>query len=369
MAVTGFTWFQGESNECPTDRPGRWLNDTFVPAIPNGGPCGGEYYACQINAMLSDWRAVFKQPAVPFLVNELGALADHNWPVMRQSFHQGLSTLQHAAVVANADMGVAGKVFGVPPGLPSGAMHSPRKQELGRRNALAMLALAHPKVTLPGTGSSSGPVLASASIVAAAAAAVIPTASGLHVRGAVKVTATFDPATAKGLHWHGTAECTVCCTPNANYREFSALELRVVNDSDITGFSWQRTAMPTIAGNTVSAVLSPEPAGALVSTELLRMMYDGFPQCGLYEGVGGPDNDTAISASPFFVNISTTPPRIVPAPACAVTLKNGGCYQMTPPLPPKYACVPYAKGKRCVASPCLTSPQCESYTSCQATCK
>ena len=46
------------------------------------------------------------------------------------------------------------------------------------------------------------------------------------------VSLVFDPATAGGLHWHDTVGCTFCCGPTAG----SALELRVEDPSDPTGY-------------------------------------------------------------------------------------------------------------------------------------
>ena len=51
-------------------------------------------------------------------MNELGALQDVQWPVLRQAFHQAVGGVAKAAVVANADMGSCGGR--VRDGLPSG---------------------------------------------------------------------------------------------------------------------------------------------------------------------------------------------------------------------------------------------------------
>jgi hypothetical protein len=45
MAINGFTWYQGEANECPTKQPVRMA-----------GPCGGKYYACQVRD--ANWRSI-----------------------------------------------------------------------------------------------------------------------------------------------------------------------------------------------------------------------------------------------------------------------------------------------------------------------
>jgi len=117
---------------------------------------------------------------------------DAEWPVMRQAFHEGTAGLPSAAVVANSDMGTSGGR--VRNGLPSGAMHSGRKVNLGRRNALLMLKLRGKQIApsfQPG-GASSGPVLESATIT--------ETSGG----GSYEVSITFEKATAASMHWSGS---------------------------------------------------------------------------------------------------------------------------------------------------------------------
>jgi hypothetical protein len=80
--------------------------------------------------------------------------------------------------------------------------------------------------------------------------------------------------------------------------------------------------MPTVAGNVVMATFTPEPAGAVVSTDVLRFMYEGEPECVLYNGNGGPDNSTAIAASPFYVKLNAGVPSLIPATPCATMVKN-----------------------------------------------
>ena len=80
--------------------------------------------------------------------------------------HQAVSNLTKAAVIANSDMGDdSGRVRN---GLPSGAMHSARKVNLGRRNGLAMISLMGGDIAsfAPETGPT-GPVLESATVAAA----------------------------------------------------------------------------------------------------------------------------------------------------------------------------------------------------------
>jgi len=85
----------------------------------------------------------------------------------------------------------------------------------------------------------------------------------------------------------------------------------------LQGYTWQRTEPPSVSGNTVHATFKPMPAAAaapaaagssgaasVVDTERLQFMFEGEPECVLYNGVGGPDNGTAIAASPFYVSLT-----------------------------------------------------------------
>jgi hypothetical protein len=118
--------------------------------------------------------------------------------------------------------------------------------------------------------SPSGPVLESATIVKAT--------------GGYMISIVFTANTSDGLHFTGAADCTVCCSA-ANG---SAVQLRTQNATDPTGYTWQRSELPVVSGpTTITARFTPEPADAVVSTELLRFMFEGEPECVLYNGVGG----------------------------------------------------------------------------------
>ena len=349
MAVRGFTWYQGEANECPTAEP-----------VQMGSPCGGRYYACMIAALIDDWRMTFvnSPPDAPFLVNELGALQDANWPVLRQAFHQATTGLVNAAVVANADMGTTGGRR-TSTGLPQGAMHSQRKVNLGRRNGLAMLSLLKENVLrFANETGASGPVLESAKITAT-------TKGGSSSSNAFEVEIVFTKVTAQNLHFAGAAECIGCC----RFDNGSAIQLRVVNASDPTGFTWQRSAKPVVQSDGVSIKASfKASAGEVVSVDLLRFMYEGEPECVLYNGKGGPDNATAIAASPFFVDLSSgaSPPVLVPASPCPRMLTNGSCAFFPEPCKSYRGNTTGAKNsctggvlKKCCWNPITNKGQCE----------
>ena len=272
-------------------------------------------------------------------MNELGALPDAEWPVMRQAFHEGVAGVANAAVVANSDMGETdGRT--TQNGFPSGKMHSGRKVNLGRRNGLAMLKLlGRPIGSFQPGGAASGPVLESATITkmgksdAGVAAAESDAESTESESFAVRI--VFQKASATNMHFAGSACCIDCC----GAQNASAVQLRVANASDPTGFTWQRAGLPVVeAGSAVTAVFKPTyetdaDAEVGVDTDRVRFMYEGEPECVLYNGVGGPDDATAIAASPFYVTISGGgggggggAPVPVPAPPCAAMLQNGSCY-------------------------------------------
>lgn len=95
---------------------------------------------------------------------------------------------------------------------------------------------------------------------------------------------SFKKETAQLLHFAGAADCTICCATENG----SAIKLRIDNASDPTGYTWQRTEPPTVKGSTVSATFKSGLASATVAIDLLQFMFEGEPECVLYNGIGGP---------------------------------------------------------------------------------
>jgi hypothetical protein len=138
------------------------------------------------------------------------------------------------------------------------------------------------------------------------------------------VTVTFTPATSGGLHWNGTGDCShgqpggfQCCGPSQ-----SPLLLRMANASaqDGSGWTWVRTpTLPTLDATrgTLVATLPGVNASSLDQTRL-RLSWEGYPSCALYNGVGGPDGGgDALVAEPWDVALdSEGTPTPVPVPAC-----------------------------------------------------
>jgi hypothetical protein len=241
-------WYQAESN---TDLGFEANASTYI-----AGPTN---YACRIPAFVSDLRRQFAQPALPFFYVEVAAcdtypeaqIADAVWPLLRQS-QRAVLRLPGTGFATAVDLGFS-----------TGGVHSPRKQEVGRRLGLLLLrededgdggvgpvgTAARSRVLSPGppgppgppgggmlgvgTGFGVGPSLASASLshrnsthlmvtlsftyyddalapAAAAAAATTPKGTGT-------LKSTTDTAgTAAGLNFAGSANCTqrgsgLCC--------------------------------------------------------------------------------------------------------------------------------------------------------------
>lgn len=84
------------------------------------------------------------------------------------------------------------------------------------------------------------------------------------------MTIGFTPTTATTLHFAGAADCTICC----NHPNGSAVQLRAENASAPGGYSWIRSGLPAVSGTQVTAVVVPATADTVVSTELLRFMYE-----------------------------------------------------------------------------------------------
>jgi len=286
VALGGITWFQGESNNCGYHEA--------------GAPCGGAFYACQLRALVEDWRAKLAQPALPFIAIELCALENAQWPNMRAAQQRALAGLASAATIPNHDLG------------DNGDMHSRRKVMLGRRQALWALRNVYDVATQQW----SGPALQSAQVAADA--------------GGVTVTLFFAAATSAGLHLNATAQCAASAPPPpggcCGGAVGSPVSLRVANASaaDGSGWSWTRTAPATVdaAAGSLSAVLANASA---VDLTRVRLSYEPYPACALYNGEGGPDGGDALVAEPFDVALDAdgraTP---VPVPECVFPCPEPG---------------------------------------------
>ena len=60
--------------------------------------------------------------------------------------------------------------------------------------------------------------------------------------------------------------------------------------------SWVRATVAEIQGNSIK--LTAPIVSAEHATDV-RYAWNGYPQCAIYDGVGGPDNHTGVAAAPF----------------------------------------------------------------------
>lgn len=127
VGLAGVAWYQGES-------------DTGLPG-----------YDRRLSAMLKDWRARFETPNLPFAIVQLSAYGDmakrpveSGWAEVRDVQRRVAEADGHAAVVVTIDHGDPLDI------------HPGEKQEVGRRAARAMRAMAYGETVAP-----SGPRIAS----------------------------------------------------------------------------------------------------------------------------------------------------------------------------------------------------------------
>ena len=155
-------------------------------------------------------RAAFATPDLPYFYVEMDACSggldgnpygahdgglDGNFPTQRQA-------QRAATLLKNVDFASAIDLGG-----NQGNVHSPRKQEVGRRMSLKVLSMVYGMSAKP---SATGPVLKSIGPVSVRQAD--------NGDSSIAVTLAFDPATATKLHSHGTADCSslngssqLCC--------------------------------------------------------------------------------------------------------------------------------------------------------------
>jgi sialate O-acetylesterase len=122
FAFKAAVWYQGESDLYFADR-----------------------YRTNMAAMMGDWRAQFRDPALPFLVVQLPnygniptAPTANYWSDVREAQRLGVKDDPRAALTVNIDIGDARN------------LHPTNKQELGRRLALAARSLAYGESMPPG---------------------------------------------------------------------------------------------------------------------------------------------------------------------------------------------------------------------------
>jgi sialate O-acetylesterase len=111
LAITGALWYQGEAN--------------FTRAAQ---------YRTLLPALIADWRALFRQPDLPFYVISLPAFmprrdqpGSDGWAELREAQAETVRTVPHTGLVVTVDTGDAANI------------HPPDKQPVGERAALQAL--------------------------------------------------------------------------------------------------------------------------------------------------------------------------------------------------------------------------------------
>ena len=247
MRFAGAVWYQGENNA--------------------GYP---HQYGCTFPAMIADWRAKFDLPEMSFFFVQLAAYVNVNYAAIRNAQMAALKLPKVGYAVA-IDLGDAHS--------PVNPIHPRRKQEVGRRLALAAQAVQYGMPVV-----STGPVFAKAAVTAAATAAAAAAAATTTT-----LTVSFAQGTAAGLHQAPTADCDqvgskLCCGE-------SPFEVQV----EVAGVrTWMRTTYK-VAGE---QVVLDVPANA-TAPAAARYAWEAYPQCSLYNGVGGCDDHTGIAATPW----------------------------------------------------------------------
>lgn len=245
LRLSGVVWYQGESNN---HEPG--------------------VYACLFPALIADWRRKFELPNLEFTfvqvstghLAKLPGLPGHLiGPEIRNAQLAGLQ-LNGTAVVPSYDLGELH--LGRRP--PLGSMHPRKKQEVGRRLALAVQKL-HYGLDVVATG----PVVQDFKY---------DSQSG-------SITIAFDLATASGLRFEDIPECKSCC-------RVSPFQIQTASGT------WLPTKEHKVEGNEVKLKVDSSHAnpGKVMA---VRYAHSHNPGCGLYNGQGGADDHQGIIALPF----------------------------------------------------------------------
>ena len=223
---------------------------------------GGETAQHRHTPLLQDWRKKFDLPDLSFLFVQLAPYVPRrDFTAVRNAQMAALQLPKTGYAVA-IDLG--------DPHSPCTPIHPRRKQEVGRRLALSARAVQYGEHLVH-----TGPTFAAVTTDAATGVATI----------------AYTPGTSAGLHSHGTADCNqvanrLCC------RE-SPFMVQVGGGAGM----WVR-ANYTVGEETVQLAL---PAN--YSTPVaVRYNWEPWPQCSMYNGVGGPDDHLGIAATPFCWN-------------------------------------------------------------------
>ncbi len=233
--VKGLGYYQGEQNAgC-------------------GGPPQIDYYYCALPSLISDYRTRLGQPDLPF-----GAVLLAAWAADTPYFPQiRLSVLATAASLPNT-FAISAIDRGDPQG---GPVHSPYKQDVGKRAALGFLSLAYGLSEVPYRG---------------------PRAVSATSPAAGSVVVSFDPASLYDAPLALNTSVTCPATIPAG-----SCEAFAVQTSDCT---WWPNVTVALAGPGSTQLLLTLPQGTRPGTVPVstRGMFANWPLVQVYNGAGLP---------------------------------------------------------------------------------
>ena len=244
-------WYQGEQNAgC-------------------GGPPQIPYYACALPALISDWRAKFASPALPFGVYLLAA-----W----QSASPAFALLRLAQVAASLALPAVATCSTLDAGQPAGGpVHSPFKQLPASRCARAMQALVYGQA---------GAVAYRGPRAQAASAAAAPGPAG------TRVTLAFDAPPPGGAL---ALDASVACPPAVSNASCEAFALqRAAPDCSWVASAPGGPARASLSADGTALLLDLGDAGSVAG---VRGLFGAWPLVQLRNAAGLP-------AEPWLVNIS-----------------------------------------------------------------
>ena len=297
--------------------------------------------------MIRSWRQAFNPPPsppspsavpaqLPFVFAELDGFAGSNFAVIRGVQEQTALEVPFTRMAVNHDLGTLNDA--------GAKIHSPRKEELGRRVSLQLQDLVYSnendavatvaqltrqrggvqvqsaKTSTPSAVVTHGPVLVSAEATATAiranfaASPAAETEVVLHgTAGCIGITAS-PPCCANGTKDAngGAAPLPPCCKPGKGSCLNMTCPVKIVGFRccDISPFSvgwadpgnstvvWQRHSANATLVDGLTVVLNLSAAHGLAPDATvanaartpvqLRYNWEGFPNCAVYNGIGGP---------------------------------------------------------------------------------
>ena len=262
MRFTGAIWYQGEGGACPartplpsdllsngcSQQPGRMADNSWAAAL----------YACQFPAMIADWRTKFALPNMSFFFVQLAPYFIHRDFTAVRNAQLAALKLPKTGFAVTIDLGDAHS--------PVQPIHPRRKQEVGRRLSLSALSVQYGMDVV-----SEGPTFASIA---------------MDTSSAETATVSFAAGTAGGLHQAPTADCDqvgsrLCC------RE-SPFEI-------LAGGDWVRVNYTIQPSEQIVLNLPANASSPLAA----RYAWEAWPQCSVYNGVGGADDHSGIAGTPW----------------------------------------------------------------------